>query len=851
MSTTARDKAREAAARYARMDPDEKCIFAGSLLRRQWYSYVLDPERYPLLEAKHKAARVSQIPPWLLGEEYEGVRTWIAMGGRGSGKLAEVNTPLLTANRGWQTMGSVRVGDIVFDENGAMCNVTYISDVTDQEPTYKLTFSDGSEIIASDRHEWITTTHAQRKAARRRAKNAERDKAQPSRWSVPDPTPVTTMDIIETMTQGKRGDLNHAINVCGPLRYPDYDFPVDPYDLGIWLGDGSTHQRDVHLADRDSEFILAEMTTIEEGYAVPQKGCTRYRMTLDTWHHLKDMGLPGHKFIPIRYMQGSIPQRRRLLAGLLDTDGYVAPGSKCELTLCNETLANDAFDLILGLGIKATIAESDAVIDGRVVGRRWRIIFRLYEEHQVPLQVEFKSSRVEPEGAQAGRQKHRMITSIERIENRPMRCIAVDSPSHLYLIGRTLIPTHNTRLAAGWFIPEMLTRPGYRLGVLGPDFKVSVGVCIKGKSGIHTLLTAFDSSLIHKFDEVKNILTLVNGSQAFCYSSEYPKSLEGPEHMGYWVDEVAELHGQGGDNCIWRKRAEPGIRLVGANGEPVRKIITGTPEATPLIKDLHDSTEKYPQRYYWTRLATRDNIANLDADQVEQLYEEAGTSQFGKMKLEGHLILSSPHALLSDADLSQIRVDPAEDRHRTPEKCQEVVLVVDANHSEDKKSDECGIHVMGRYGRYAHVFADCSTGDGPKAWGERIIAALAAYPEIDKVVVEDDKSLVIDVVERVLRDELREIGRPIKVHPIHHRNRSKKQRADPVAVEYQLKHVLHDPCPRTPQWADLTLLEWQWVSWNPKDPKAKSPDRVDAVCYGVEYLLLARDAGESFHSPGR
>lgn len=410
-----------------------------------------------------------------------------------------------------------------------------------------------------------------------------------------------------------------------------------------------------------------------------------------------------------------------------------------------------------------------------------------------------------------------------------------------------------TRTYNGWVIPECLERVKLRAGFLGPDFKVSVGVSILGRSGVKTIIDAFDPSLIWKWDAVKNVLTFANGSEIHCLSSEYPKSIEGPEFHLYVVDEVAELLGQGGDNCVWKKRAEPGIRLLGDNGEPVRKIIAGTPEATPLIKDFWEKTEAFPDRYHWTQLATRDNIANLDQENVEQIYAEAGDSMFAKMKLEGHLILESPHALLGAADLAAIKLQPGDERHRTPAQMDRMILAIDANHSEDKKSDECGIIVMGRRPRgddhrIVHVFADASTGGGPKVWGLKIIEALTAYPEIDELVVEDDKSLVIDVVVRVLRDALQDIGRPIKVTPIQHGNRSKKQRADPVAVEYQLKHVLHDPDGRMDGW-DLSLLEWQWSSWNPKDSKAKSPDRVDADVYGVTALVLSERAGDSWHQP--
>jgi phage terminase large subunit-like protein len=421
-----------------------------------------------------------------------------------------------------------------------------------------------------------------------------------------------------------------------------------------------------------------------------------------------------------------------------------------------------------------------------------------------------------------------------------------DVSTHTFMGGRG---SGKTMTCNGFNVQELLRRPNMRAAYLGPDFKVSVGVGIKGRSGLKTLLEEFDPGLIWRWNDVKNILTLANGSQVNCLSSKEPGSIEGEEYHLSWLDELAELLGQGGDECIWRKRLEPGVRLLGDNGEPVRHLMSGTPEATLLIKDLHDSTEKWPEEYEWTQLATRDNIANLDKKKTGKMYREAGDSAFAQQKLEGHLILESPHALLSEADLENVRVgDPDHEWYATPEMCSEVVCVIDANHSSNKKSDECGIIVMGLYNGRAYVFADASTPGGPKAWGERIIEVLAAFPEIDRLVVEDDKSLVLDVVERVLKEKLEEIGRPIKVEPIYHNNKSKKERADPVAVLYQVKKVLLCPCRRISEWANFTLLEWQWKSWNPKDPKAKSPDRVDANVYGATYFLLTGRQGDSWHS---
>lgn len=425
-----------------------------------------------------------------------------------------------------------------------------------------------------------------------------------------------------------------------------------------------------------------------------------------------------------------------------------------------------------------------------------------------------------------------------------------DVDKQVFLGGRG---SGKTFASGTFFVTELLKRPGYRLECLGPDFKVSVGVQITGVSGIKTIIESLDKTLIERWDQVKNILTLVNGSQVFCLSSEYPGSIEGPEYHGLWVEEIAELREQGGEDCIYRKRAEPGVRLIGDDGEGTRTIFSGTPEATELIKDLHDSWMQYPDEYAWEQLATRDNIANLDAKKVERMYRRAGNSRFAQTKLEGRLILESPNALLNSDQITL--VDRAESMD--PRQADAVTLMVDSNHSDDVKSDECGMIVHGLYrgatrdDDEVRVHADATTAGGPHEWPTRLVEVLVAYPEIREILVEDDKSLVIEFVKKVLADEIQQIGRPIKLTPVKHRNRSKQTRADPVAALYVLSRVKHDPCYRVPAWADLAKLQWQWTSWNPKQTgkKKKSPDRIDADVYGVEYHLIRGTAPDQMFNP--
>jgi len=92
-------------------------------------------------------------------------------------------------------------------------------------------------------------------------------------------------------------------------------------------------------------------------YGIAERG------TGSAWHQsrdgimsrLRELGVLGNKHIPELYLRASIDQRRALLAGLLDTDGYCGRAGAVVFSVTNERLARDVLDLVLGLGFKATL----------------------------------------------------------------------------------------------------------------------------------------------------------------------------------------------------------------------------------------------------------------------------------------------------------------------------------------------------------------------------------------------------------------------------------------------------------------------------------------------------------------
>ena len=337
------------------------------------------------------------------------------------GKALALDTPIATPS-GWTSMGELVVGDQVFDERGRPCTVTWLSPIWTDRPCFEVTTTDGERVIADAEHEW---------AVRPRPSRATR---------------------IVTTTWLANGRVKAAqIGTCPGLDLPDTVLPLDPYLLGAWLGDGHSRSAAITSADpwiidqiRDRTGLPCERWTRSQGRAstyslVTDPGSSKRSPVRSA---LEQLGVWDNKHIPIGYLRASRAQRLALLQGLVDTDGYVSPVSgQVEYCSTSERLARGVAELVWSLGAKATLAEGRATLDGRDIGPKYRVMFMLADAASLPRKAPYcRDSRVGDT---------RYVTAAP-VESVPVRCIEVDSPSHLYLVGRSLLPTHNSRRAARW-----------------------------------------------------------------------------------------------------------------------------------------------------------------------------------------------------------------------------------------------------------------------------------------------------------------------------------------------------------------------------------------------------------------
>ncbi|WP_221200363.1 replicative DNA helicase [Nocardioides soli] len=358
------------------------------------------------------------------------------------GKALALDTPLPTPG-GWTTMGEVRVGDRLYDAQGRPTTVVAATEVMTGRPCYEVVFSDGSTIVADAEHQWRTETRAARKSKWAADHHYNRARNQNIFPSV-----VTTEEIAASVRINSEQRANHAVLNAAPLSAADADLPVPPYALGAWLGDG-------HSASARITCETAEIPMYLEGCGlrVDHHGEMLYSIKLpegdprgSVQGQLRELGVLNDKHIPTAYLRASERQRRELLAGLMDTGGTVVKGvGSCQFAVTSKRLADDVHELVVSLGYKCGRTTK------RVQGRSEETstcyilnfsttddVFRLERKHLLHKQERSATT------ARIGR---RYITEVRPIQSVPVRCVQVDNDDHLYLAGRSMIPTHNSTLA--------------------------------------------------------------------------------------------------------------------------------------------------------------------------------------------------------------------------------------------------------------------------------------------------------------------------------------------------------------------------------------------------------------------
>lgn len=358
------------------------------------------------------------------------------------GKLLADSTPVLTT-KGWKSHGELTVGDYVFSPEGKAVRVIAVH--PKHHTTHTVTLTDGSEFKCHYRHEW--------KVYNRRKEKVEI---------------LETKDMIghvmNSGTQGQRGSrFNYQIVHREPIVGEEKDLPVKPYTLGAWLGDGHTNAGIITFAGKDRAVIDR---VVEDGYEVKREfqcrdGVDAYSASISgLGEGLRSFGMcfsreRVEKHIPDEYLTASISQRLQLLAGLLDTDGYLdRKWGRYYYSTTDSKLKDSFISLVSTFGWRVSVKEEQPKVStSGFVGRKVVYSIGFNPTMVIPCVLERKVI-VEPK-----KQRRIAIKSIEESEPEQGNCITVDGG--MYLVGEKMIPTHNTTLLM-FFITWVMGRDSER-----------------------------------------------------------------------------------------------------------------------------------------------------------------------------------------------------------------------------------------------------------------------------------------------------------------------------------------------------------------------------------------------------
>jgi phosphate starvation-inducible protein PhoH and related proteins len=416
------------------------------------------------------------------------------MRGRAQPLHAKVLTPF-----SWREIGSLEIGDTVIGLNGKPTQVLGIYP-QGQKEVFRLTMTDDSSTLACAEHLWQVQTPSDKRHGKIRI--------------------MQTHEMTRNLKQAHQH--RYEIPLVSPIEFPKQDVPLDPYALGLLLGDGClTGSTTPSFTTADPELAAALANYISDiqlfrksdiDYVLQRKGgggrggvITANPLTA----MLRDLDLCGvrsnSKFIPPMYLQNSSEIRLAVLQGLLDTDGgpVTQEGRTCRIQYSTNSvrLRNDVIFLVRSLGGVAYTRTRKAedkkpgFAKGREIAHRsdsYCLDIRLPEDLR-PFRLKRKAELYQHHGA------GRPMRFVEKIESAGLEetvCIRVAAPDHLYITDDFIV-THNTLNDAFIILDEaqnttseqmkmFLTRMGFNSKVVVTGDTTQTDLPHHVKSGLHT-----------------------------------------------------------------------------------------------------------------------------------------------------------------------------------------------------------------------------------------------------------------------------------------------------------------------------------------------------------------------------
>jgi predicted phage terminase large subunit-like protein len=353
------------------------------------------------------------------------------------GKLLADETPVPTVE-GWKKHGDLQVGDRVFGSDGHPCNVVATSPKSIANVEVELT--NGQKYCCHENHEWLIYD-----------RGCGQFKLVETLWFLRD----TKFGV--KLKLKSNGRYTYQMPLTKGLYFPEKSLSLHPYVLGAWLGDGSCGKACITHASKENE-VIEKIKRL--GYSVSTVCCHKETKVLTTYfsgqppyggkmtRELKDLGVYKNKHIPNIYKHASYKQRLDLIAGLIDTDGHVEESTgRVRIVTASNRLAKDIEEVAETLGFRPYITYQEPCISSSGIEGKNRVYTVGFQPTvSVPTILDRKTIKRHAPQRRIG------IKNVKRLKAGKIgKCVQVDSPDGLYMVGEKLTVTHNSTITSQYF----------------------------------------------------------------------------------------------------------------------------------------------------------------------------------------------------------------------------------------------------------------------------------------------------------------------------------------------------------------------------------------------------------------
>jgi SNF2 family DNA or RNA helicase len=359
----------------------------------------------------------------------------------GVGKEAPLDT-LISTPKGWVKMGNIKVGDKIHNRFGGVSNVIGVYP-QGKKDSYKIHFNDGTFTKCGLEHLWNV-----RDANRRQRNNG---------WTVKSLKELIDSKLeykVSPSRKNRKPILKWEIPITKPVYYNKKKYLIDPYIMGIILGDGNLCSGSISISVPDFQFDIVEniLKKLPKEYVLSENRsatCPRYSIVKSESNEslnnlfiqeIKKLNInvrSENKFIPNIYKFGSKKQRQELLRGLMDSDGSCF-NNRINFHSSSKRLSEDVVELVQSLGGIAKLKSYNRTNENKGI------------EYRVNIKVPFCPFNLESKKKEWNPVKtnyiSKYISKIEFFKKEEQQCIAVDSEDNTYLTD-SFIVTHNTASA--------------------------------------------------------------------------------------------------------------------------------------------------------------------------------------------------------------------------------------------------------------------------------------------------------------------------------------------------------------------------------------------------------------------